>query len=1053
MATAAPTLSSPARTAATRPDDSSRRSRVQAARPNGPAAPLTDWAQRQAQAAGPRVALTPAQPAGGVVELKGNGTFAPPAAVAEHLAAQRRAAAVDVRFGTLAAGSIRVRRSRDRYDTPDEPQAIPLVHPALDPLVSAGVLPVLAVAVRNSAVTGYATVGQGKRGLPAGRRALFDVIGKQPAALGWLGVGDVSLPNHVNKLEAGTLTLQTDLGFGLGGFLKGSGRFGVIDETVAFSAKASASVAGLAKVDLDISRRPDGTLSGKVDVPITYRNFSGRLVAMYADGVVDVTGNVRYSTQKLSGEVTLQVTDAATAREVAKRLLPPSAVRAEAAQAAGTAPGSRTPAPAGPRKGPRAVVGWGTLNAHFSDWLTGSATVIIDGDGDVTVVGRIAPPAVVPLFKRDVRRRFLEVNPKFGFGVPYVARAYIGAEIWVGVVASLEAKLQQIEIVGVYSTKPEVFNEFSIAATLLVIAMAGLEGGVGVEGGLELLGHDVSVGAGIKLTAGLIGKLEARPTLAYRELADPKVGRRGEFSLSGYVEIAAQPFLGLAGTAWIELDSPWWSPAPDKRWPKDLFSKEYMLGGPFGVGADFTYVLGSGRYPEFKPREPTLDGRALMSDLMDDNVPSGSRSKGSVPATWKEKTPPAPPPPAKPPAPRGPSKGRPEQKQTPKPEHQKRWHDGMREVGALTREARERPLAQAEIARRLGAIRARYGFTRLEAKPMGANWEIYAALGDASNEQRPAKARRAPDQPAAPAPAAPPKAVKPAAAPVPTSKPDRVRQRTLAELRRAIEKDATLGQLPAITRSVAGRLRPIGLERLELGPRETDGSVLVSAAASAFTPLARFVPRGLVPSVSVKLIAEIRFSQAPAAAVAARPIVPTDEFGRPLPVGAISIERRGQLVHEAGAVLPKRADEPPTVVRVVTWNTDNVDKDQNVSHAEHQFVNWLVSEKERWPYIERIMVNLRPLSPCSYCAARLAWVLREIATARGRAFAAGTGPRGRGPGEAILTWTRIYRWTLADDVDRLTKAEWRVHAPRPRQGDLLDKAMIVIVPPDYRPPR
>jgi hypothetical protein len=1043
----------PSRPAAPRQDESSRRSRVQASRPNGPAAPLADWAQRQAQAAGPRVPLAPA---GGVVELKGNGAFAPPASVAEQLAAQRRAAPVDVRFGTLAGGSIKVRRSRDRYDTPGEPQAIPLVHPAFDPLAGVGILPVLAVAVRNSVVTGYVTVAQGKRGTPGSKNAVFDVIRKQTAALGWVGLSDLALPSPVNKLEAGTLTLQADLRFGLGGFLKGTGRFGVIDETIAFTAQANANVAGLAKVDLDIARRPDGTLAGKLDVPVTYRNFSGRLIATYAGGVVDVMGTARYTTPKLSGEVTLQVTDAATAREVSRRLLPPSAVQAEAAQAAGTAPGSRAPAPAGPRPGPRAVVGWGTLNAHFSDWLTGAATVIIDGAGNVTVVGRIAPPAVVPLFKTNVRKRFLEVNPRFGFGVPYVARAYVGAKIWVGVVAGIEAKLQQIEIVGVYSTDPAVFNEFSIAATLLVAALAGLEGGVGVEGGLELLGHDVSIGAGIDLTAGIVGKLEARPTIAYRELADPRVGRRGEFSIGGYVEIAAQPFLGLSGKAWIKLDSPWWSPAPDKTWPKDLFSKEYMLGGPFGFGADFTYVLGSGKFPELKPREPKMDGAALMGDLMDDNIPTGSRSKGSVPAKWVEKTPPAPPPAAPPPGPR-PARARPEQKQTPKPEHQKRWQDGMREVGLLTREARDRPLVQAEIERRLGAIRARYGFTRLEAKAAGANWEIYAALGDATNEQRPAKARRAPDPAGAPAPAAPPKpAPAPAPVPTPTSKPDRVRQRTLAELRRAAEKDATMQNLPAITRSVASHLRPIGLERLELGPPEADGSVLVSAAASAFTPLARVVPRGTVPpGRSVKVIAEIRFAPAadPATQTEVMPasILPTDERGRRLPPGSVTIEHRGRLYHHAGEVLARREEDPAGVTRVVTWNTNNVEKDQNVSHAEHHFVNWLVTEKDRWPSIERIMVNLAPLSPCSYCAARLAGVLRDITKARGRPFAAPT--RRREPGEAVITWSRLYRWTTPSDVELLAAAGWKVHAPAARLEDPMRRAPITVVPPDYRPPQ
>jgi hypothetical protein len=759
----APQTIAPARPAAPRQtDDAGRRSRVQAARTAAPAAPLADWAQRQAQGAGPRVALGAP---GGVVELKGKGTFAPPDEVAAFLARQRRPAPVDVRFGALAAGPLHVRRRGDRYDT-DGLEAIPLIHPALDALADAGVVPVLAIAIRNSAVTGHVSIAQGRRGTPAGPGAILDAIRGHSAALGWIGLGDLAMPSHANALSAGTLALRADLRFGLGGFLKGAGHFGLADEAVSFEAEATATVAGLARIALNIVRRPDGTLEGTVEVPVTYKHFSGHVLARFAGGVVDVTGTGRYDTDKLSGEATLQVTDAATAREVAKRLLPPSAVRADAAQAAGAAPGSRSPAPSGPRPGPRAVVGWGTLRAHFSDWLSGSATVIVDGAGQVTVVGTIAPPAVVPLFKAGVRRRIFEAKPSFGFGVPYVARGYIGADIWLDVFAYVDGRLQQIEINGIYSTDPAIFNEFSISATLLIGAVAGLQGLVGVEGGIELLGHDVSVGAGIKLTAGLLGKVEARPTIAYKEVADPAQGRRGVFSIAGYLEIAAQPFVGIGGTAWIKLSSPWWSPAPNRTWPKDLFNKEYLLGGPFGFGTDFEYVLGSGEYPQLKPREPHMDGSALMSDVMDDNVASGAHSSGSVPATWKEKArPPAPPAPAPAPRPRGPSTTRPEHRQTPRPEHQKRWNDGMRELGALTREARARPLTQGDVERRLGALRARYGFTRLEAKAAGADWEIYARLGDATNEERPAKARRAPGPGALPAPSAPsPAPAKPVAA-------------------------------------------------------------------------------------------------------------------------------------------------------------------------------------------------------------------------------------------------------------------------------------------------
>jgi hypothetical protein len=1026
---ATPRTVSPARPAAPRQDDSSRRSRVQASRSNGPAAPLTDWAQRQAQMAGPRVALAPA---GGVVELKGSATFAPPAPVAEYLAAKRRPTPVDVRFGTLAAGSIQVRRSRDRYDTPGEPQAISLVHPALDPLVGIGVLPVLAVAVRNSVVTGYVTIAQGKRGTPGGRNAVFDIIRKQSAALGWVGLNDLALPSPVNKLEAGTLTLQTDLRFGLGGFLKGSGRFGVIDETIAFTAQANANVAGLAKVDLDITRRPDGTLAGKVDVPLTYRNFSGRLVAMFAGGVVDVLGTARYTTQKLSGEVTLQVTDQATAREVAKRLLPPAALQAEAAQAAGAAQGSRAPAPAGPRPGARAVIGWGTLNAHFSEWLTGSATVIIDGNGNVTVVGRIAPPAVVPLFKTGVRRRIIEVNPRFGFGVPYVARAYVGAKIWLGVVASIEGKLQQIEIVGVYSTDPAIFNEFSIAATLLVVAMAGLEGGVGVEGGLELLGHDVSIGAGIDLIAGIVGKLEARPTIAYREVADPQAGRRGEFSIGGYVEIAAQPFLGLSGKAWIKLDSPWWSPAPNRTWPKDLFSKEYMLGGPFGFGADFVYVLGSGRFPELKPREPKMDGKALMSDLMDDNVPTGSRSKGSVPAKWTEKKPPSPPAAAAPP-PARPAKTRPDQKPVaPRPQDKARWTGAMTDLRKLADDARARPYGDAEIERALGRVRTQYGLQRLDAKPNGSVWDVYAKLGETTNDAKPVKIRRSSAE-AAGAPGA----TGPQKPPGPT--------RDLRELAGQMVAKRAAGQHPdkeinEVVATVRNELRPKGLKRLDFERPDAQGDSYLIAQASKPKRVGKKSRPPRPPSRTVVLRATLRFDVDVRSAVRGLP----EQF-QPIRIPRPSSGSVGPgAVGEQLAAWPRYAprDQPkagaavlqPTAgakeLEVVAWNSGFPVPKTVRSHAEAFFLEWL--DSVRLTGLKELVLNIN-LSPCSRCAETLRSIVPDGFTAR---LNYSIPYEGRDDETNMLHENA----TTTDDLDRLRKLGWQVTGTTPVKWTNASKA-------------
>ena len=63
--------------------------------------------------------------------------------------------------------------------------------------------------------------------------------------------------------------------------------------------------------------------------------------------------------------------------------------------------------------------------------------------------------------------------------------------------------------------------------------------------------------------AGIKGYGEATPTIGYREPANPGEDRKGEFFIRGDLEIAAQPFLGLSGDVFVEIDAPWWSPVPD----------------------------------------------------------------------------------------------------------------------------------------------------------------------------------------------------------------------------------------------------------------------------------------------------------------------------------------------------------------------------------------------------------------------------------------------------------------------------------------------------------
>jgi len=329
---------------------------ARASGPTGPtAAPTggaTPAAPRPTDGAAPRVRL--AAPSAEEVSLKGSGTFAPPQSVADYLTGQPRGGDVAVRFPGIAAGVIHVRKHGEKYNTPDALQAIEVDHPALNPLRQVQLLPMLAVRVHDNVVSGYVTVAHGTKPMPS-PQALIAQIRQNAAILGLIGMGELKTPSVENKLEGGALSLKTDLSFKLGGFLNGTGSFGLTDDVVTFAAHAQASVKGVANLAVDLERHPDGVIAGRAEIPVQLKNFSGNFVLMFAGGLVDVTGTFKYTTEKLSGEVTLLITDAQTARTVAYQHLPPEAIDASARQAAGGSAVAAAPSSAGPKPGPRAV--------------------------------------------------------------------------------------------------------------------------------------------------------------------------------------------------------------------------------------------------------------------------------------------------------------------------------------------------------------------------------------------------------------------------------------------------------------------------------------------------------------------------------------------------------------------------------------------------------------------------------------------------------------------------------------------------------------------------
>jgi len=257
----------------------------------------------------------------------------------------------------------------------------------------------------------------------------------------------------------------------------------------------------------------------------------------------------------------------------------------------------------------------------------------------VTVIGKITPQKEFELFpQKNYDKDLFKIQAKASYGIPVVGNIFIFAALGMSAFAVVgPGKFYNIVIDGTYSTDPQVSKSFSIQGSINISAAAGLKLRAEAGVGLEILAHDIKAGAGVDGIAGIKGYAEATPKIGYRENAEKGEDKKGEFFIRGDVEIAAQPFLGLSGDVFVEIDAPWWSPVPDKKWVWPLGAKEWPIGGSFGFAASVDYVFGSKGWPtiEFKPAEFQAD--KFMSDLYADKAKDKSGEPGEVKGAWHEK--------------------------------------------------------------------------------------------------------------------------------------------------------------------------------------------------------------------------------------------------------------------------------------------------------------------------------------------------------------------------------------------------------------------------------
>ena len=688
---------------------------------------LSDAIQR-APAAKP--AAVPSAAPGEVVNIS-SGSFNPSANLAEAIkGAGRKGLDVNINAGKIAgAGVIKVREKEGVMESLKNAYL-----PLNMPMFSAA-NPMLAVRLANGEVSGFATIGQSNAA-----EAIPQWLRKNGKALGWLTGIDVEnvLSKATNTFENGAFTFTLNgVKVKVGSFAEATMDLGFVNMKPSAHVTAELDIHGVAKGNLDITLVED-KMSGEGAFGVSFKGFSGEIAAKFQEGVLDVKGMVGYSGDRLSGSLMLVMTDKKTADNFAKTQL-------GGAPAEEAVPPADVPAAEG--KGPRGIAGMGTLTFNMTEWFAGSVNVIVDGKGFVTVIGKIAPPKEIILFQqKDYNKELFKLEARAAYGLPVIGNVFVFANMALIALAKVgPAKIYNIEVAGTYSNDPDIAKNISLSGSLNMSAYAGLrlraEGGAGIE----LAGHDLKVGVGINADAGVKGYVDARPTIGYR---DP-----GEFFFKGHMEIAAQPFLGLSGDLFVELDSPWWSPLPDKKWTWPIGALEYPLPGEFGIGADMEYVLGSGKVPEVTFSEAKFDGAKFMTDLVDDHVPSksggGDKDKqgkfvdgGAAGATPPAGAAPPAAAPGKPaaggkPGAGGPAggagKGKEKDKGKADPEAMKNFAAAMKKVKELEG---HKPMTRAEITAAIEVIKKQHNTPGITFAPKGGDiWIVTGSMQGKPNKQ------------------------------------------------------------------------------------------------------------------------------------------------------------------------------------------------------------------------------------------------------------------------------------------------------------------------------
>ncbi|HEX7847115.1 MAG TPA: DUF4157 domain-containing protein [Chitinophagaceae bacterium] len=304
------------------------------------------------------------------------------------------------------------------------------------------------------------------------------------------------------------------------------------------------------------------SLSGNVKPNIP--GIESDLSVSYDNGAFTIMGTVAYAKGRLSGSVTVGVTNRSVGTD---------------GNPAGAPGESLTP------------FGGGSLTLRITDWLQGTAGVKLLPDGSLEVVGKIGIPAAVNIFEKKEIKKDIFKAPTIEipiFAIPVGSRS-------IGLVATIGGGLEGYASIGpgqltdasvevTYNPSHEENTKVTGTAKFRVPAEAGLRlyvrAGIGLSIGIARVAGGIEIGGAL----GIEGAAEAGVTVNWT----PTEG----FKLDAEASLSVQPKFKFDVNAYIEAVLDLWVTEFSKEWKWNLYSFEWGPAFKFGVKFPVHYEEG-----------------------------------------------------------------------------------------------------------------------------------------------------------------------------------------------------------------------------------------------------------------------------------------------------------------------------------------------------------------------------------------------------------------------------------------------------------------------------